>query len=634
MAVVTSRKQPAGNATAIRGTSPRCVLFENVHVMARHVAQIVAAVIRERNSLGQNAVLGLPAGSTPLSAYRELIRMHREEGLDFSRVVTFNLDEYYGIPADSLQSYRRWIHDHFLSQVNVPAENIHIPDSGVAPDQVEASCQDYEARIAAAGGLDLVLLGIGSNGHIGFNEPFSAIDSRTRLIQLDPASRRVAASDFFGIDNVPTQAITMGLGTILNSRKILLLALGEHKSRIIREMAEGPADRRVPASFLKNHPDVVVMLDEGAAGELTARQTPWKFGDLPWTDAQVRRALLWLCEQTGKALLKLGDEDFRQHGLHGLLRARGRSQAVAQAVFREMQATINYHPAGTSAARRVICFSPHPDDDVISMGGTLIRLNEDGHEVHIAYMTSGNIAVFDHDAQRLADLVTEYNRLFGVDRQRSAEVENLVLSSLAGKAPGQPDCPEVRQIKALIRWSEAKAGAAKVGCREENCHFLDLPFYRTGTIDKNPWGADDVAIICELLERIHPDQIYVAGDLSDPHGTHRVCAEAIFQSLAELVDRTGHCPEVLLYRGAWQEYALHEIDIAVPLSPDDMARKKKAIFMHESQKDEALFPGSDPREFWQRAVDRNTGTADRYNLIGLPEYYALEAFVRWDGQPI
>lgn len=631
---VKTRGRSNSGVHSIRGTQPRCVVFDNVHVMARHVAQNVAAVIRERNSLGQQAVLGLPAGSTPLSVYRELIRMHREEELDFSRVITFNLDEYYGIPASSLQSYHRWIREHFLSQVNIPADQIHVPDGSLPLAQVEEHCQEYEALIHSVGGLDLVLLGIGSNGHIGFNEPFSAVESRTRLVLLDPVSRRAAASDFFGIDNVPTQAITMGLGTILNSRKILLLALGEHKSRIIREMVEGPPDRRVPASFLKNHPDAVVLLDAAAAGELSVRQTPWKFGEPVWDQATVRRAVLWLCEQSGKALLKLGDDDFRQYGLHSLLREKGRAQTVCQEVFRLMQETIVYHPAGTGTRRKALCFSPHPDDDVISMGGTLIRLNEDGHEVHIAYMTSGNIAVFDHDAQRVADLVTEYNRMFNVDRARSEEVEQLVSTSLRGKAPGQPDSEEVRQIKSLIRWSEAKAGATRVGCREEDCHFLDLPFYRTGTIDKRPWGAEDVAILKELLLRIRPDQVYVAGDLSDPHGTHRVCAEAIFHCLGELAEGEGWKPEVLLYRGAWQEYALHEIEIAVPLSPDDLLLKKKAIFMHESQKDEALFPGSDPREFWQRAVDRNTGTASKYNLIGLPEYYALEAFVRWDGKPI
>ena len=621
-------------ATVIQGTNPKCVLFDNVHVMARHVAQIVASVIRERNSLGQNAVLGLPAGSTPLSVYRELIRMHREEGLDFSRVVTFNLDEYFGIGRQTLQSYRRWILEHFLNHVNVHEDNIHIPDGTMNPEDVPHFCQNYEIAMTQAGGLDLVLLGIGSNGHVGFNEPFSSADSRTRLVQLDPTSRRAAASDFFGIDNVPNQAITMGLGTILQSRKILLMALGEHKASIIRETAEGPVSNRVPATFLKNHPDVLMMVDAAAAGELTAQKTPWQLGSVNWDESLIRRAVLWLCKQSGKALLKLDDEAFREHGLHQLLRRKGPAQAICHEVFQLMLRTINYHPAGRDEKKRIICFSPHPDDDVISMGGTLIRLNQDGHEVHIAYMTSGNIAVFDHDAHRVADFVTEYNRMFGIDQQRSKAVESLVNESLSNKAPGDTDIDAVRKIKALIRWSEAKAGAIKIGCREDLCHFMDLPFYRTGTIDKNPWGPEDVRMISELIEQVNPDQIYLAGDLSDPHGTHRVCAEAVFQSLFELNEQRNLQPEVLLYRGAWQEFELHEIDIAVPLSPSDLQLKKQAIFMHESQKDEALFPGNDPREFWERAVDRNTNTSNQYNLIGLPEYYAMEAFVRWNGVPI
>jgi glucosamine-6-phosphate deaminase len=302
-------------------------------------------------------------------------------------------------------------------------------------------------------------------------------------------------------------------------------------------------------------------------------------------------------------------------------------------VFQQMMGTIDYHPAGKEP-KRVICFSPHPDDDVISMGGTLIRLVEDGHEVHIAYMTSGNIAVFDHDAARIADMVTEYNRLFGIDQERSKLVEGTVLDSLARKSPGDPDIEAVQRIKGLIRWGEAKAGALKVGCREEHLHFLDLPFYQTGTIAKKPICGDDVRILRELLERVQPQQVYVAGDLSDPHGTHRVCAQAIFRALLDYEAAHGTRPEALLYRGAWQEYALHEIEIAVPLSPGDILKKRKAIFMHQSQKDEALFPGSDPREFWQRAEDRNTATAAQYNQVGLPEYFALEAFTRWTGTPI
>ena len=474
---------------------------------------------------------------------------------------------------------------------------------------------------------------IGGNGHVGANEPFSIRNSRTRLCTLDPVTRRAAASDFFGETNVPTQAITMGMGTIQEARKILLVALGEHKSSIIRALTQGGITERVPASHLQDHPDSMVIVDEASASQLDFYQTPWSFEDVEWTDLLIKRAVLWLCEQAGKALLKLNDHDFREHNLHKLLRHHGPAERIAHRVFRWLMDTIEYHPGGRDP-KKIICFSPHPDDDVISMGGTLIRLVDDGHEAHIAYMTSGNIAVFDHDAHRIADMVTEYNRIFDIDNQKSRSVEQQVLNSLGTKQAGEPDIDEVRAIKSLIRWSEAKAGAFKVGCKEEHLHFLDLPFYRTGTINKHPWGTEDVKIIRDLLTTVRPDQIYVAGDLSDPHGTHRVCAEAIFETLRQLKEEEGWCPDVLLYRGAWQEYALHELHISVPLSPSNMELKKKAIFMHESQKDEALFPGSDPREFWQRAEDRNCGTAKRFNEVGLPEYFAMEAFVRWDGVPI
>jgi glucosamine-6-phosphate deaminase len=625
---------PVNKARRATGTNLPCYIFEASEDLARHVAVIVAGVIRERNALGQKAVLGLPTGSTPVGVYRELIRLHREEGLDFSNVVTFNLDEYYSLGPDALQSFHRWMHEQFINHVNIPAANVHIPDGLVSPSDIEDYCREYEDRIDSAGGLDICLLGIGGNGHIGFNEPFSMRNSRTRLCTLDPVTRRSAASDFFGEANVPTQAITMGLGTILESRKILLMALGEHKAKVIRELCEGTVTPRVPATFLLEHDDATVLVDAAAGKDLTCRATPWFAGSVDWTPETIKRAVLWLCERTSKALLKLDDDDFRNHNLHQLLRHHGPGPKLAQKVFDWMMGTIEYHPAGDEDVKRTICFSPHPDDDVISMGGTLIRLCEDRHETHIAYMTSGNIAVFDHDAERIADMVTEYNRIFSIDSGHAIEVENQVRAWLRDKKAGDPDIDAVLKIKGLIRWSEAKAGAIKVGCKEENLHFLDLPFYRTGTIAKKPVGPDDVRIIRELIERVDPHQVYVAGDLSDPHGTHRVCAQAIFLALEEIRVAGGHVPEVLLYRGAWQEYELHEIEIAVPLSPGDLMLKRKAIFMHESQKDEALFPGSDPREFWQRAEDRNKGTADRYNRVGLPEFYAIEAFVRWNGVPI
>ncbi len=632
MAISTVSHQVCA-AQRAAGTRVLTYIFSSNRDLARSVARTIAAVIRERNSFGQNAVLGLPTGSTPTGVYRELVRMHREEGLDFSGVVTFNIDEYYGLHPEQLQSYHYTMRRALFDHVNIPPGNIHIPDGTVPLDRVEAYCRHYEDLIERAGGIDLMLLGIGRDGHIGFNEPYTSRNSRTQLVTLDPVTRTDAASDFFGKENVPTQAITMGIGTIYEARKIILIAMGEHKAGIVRETVEGPVTERIPATLLRDHPDLTVLLDEGAAEKLTCVATPWQLRNVEWNDALVKRAVLWLCEKTGKSLLKLDGEDFREHGLHQLLREQGPAEGISHRVFRWMMDTINYHPAGRER-KRVLCFSPHPDDDVISMGGTLIRLVEDGHDVHIAYMTSGNIAVFDHDAQRVADLVTEFNRLFQIDNERSVEVERRVMEALANKAPGQPDSEDVLKIKALIRWSEAKAAAKACGCPEENLVFLDLPFYRTGMIAKNPVGSEDIRMVRELIERLQPDQIYLAGDLSDPHGTHRVCAEAIIAALNEIEETAGQIPEVLLYRGAWQEWPAHQIEIAVPLSPRDLERKKAAIFRHESQKDSALFPGSDRREFWQRAEDRNRHTADLYNKLGLPEYYAMEAFVRWDGVPL
>ena len=614
------------------GTKIPCYIFRSADDAGRHVAQLVANTIRERNSYGRYAVLGLATGSSPVSVYRELVRLHREEGLDFSRVITFNLDEYYGLGPDRPQSYHRWMHEHFFKYINIRPENIHIPDGTVPAEDIELYCQQYEQMIRRAGGIDLQLLGIGRNGHIGFNEPFSIRHSRTRLVRLDPVTRKDAAQDFFHEANVPLHAITMGIATILEAREIVLLAFGENKAKILREALEGPVTDRVPASFLQEHRNVTCVADEGAAAELTGVATPWLLGNVEWTDPLIKQAVLWLCFQTRKALLKLEGDDFRRYDLHQLLRHHGPASRLAQRVFRWMIETITDHPAGTEPVR-ILCFSPHPDDDVICMGGTLRRLVEDGHEVHIAYMTSGNIAVFDHDARRMADFVAELNRQFGIDTEKSIALEAKILEGLAKKAPGDPDTPEVLKIKELIRWSEAKAAAAVCGCKEEHLHFLNLPFYRTGMVEKRPPEEEDYQTVRELIQRLRPRQIYVAGDFSDPHGTHRVCAKIIFHVLKQLEADEGYRPEVLLYRGAWQEWPLHQIQVAVPLSPAELQTKKEAIFRHESQKDTALFPGpDDPREFWQRAEDRNRRTADLYNQIGLPEYYALEAFVRWDGR--
>ena len=620
-------------ARPVSGTNIPAFCFETIHELSHYAAHLVAGLVRERAAVGQKTVVGLPAGSTPLTTFRELIRLHREEGLDLSSVVLFALDEYYGLPINSPQSHRVWLQTQLLAHVNIPSEQVYFLDGQLHASDIELHCRRYDESILHSGGLDLVILGIGMNGHIGFNEPFSVRRSRTRLCTLDPITRRGVASDFFGEENVPTQALTVGMGGILSARRILLLAIGEHKANIVAETLEKPVNDRVPASYLQEHGDVRVLLDAPASSLLKGASTPWLLGNVVWNDDLIKRATLWLCKQTGKALLKLDSDDFRAHDLHQLLRHHGPAELISQRVFRWMLDTIDYHPAGQEP-RKTLCFSPHPDDDVISMGGTLIRLIEDKHEVHIAYMTSGNIAVFDHDARRVAELVADYNQMFDIDHSRSSLLADDVRTAIVEKRPGQPDTDSILQIKGLIRRSEARAAAIAIGCQDSNLHFLDLPFYRTGTIAKKPVGPDDIQIIEELLLSLKPDQIYVAGDLADPHGTHRVCAEAIFAALIRIRERNEPIPDVLLYRGAWQEYPLHEIEIAVPLSPGDLGLKRQSIFMHESQKDKALFPGSDPREFWQRAEDRNRGTADSYNKIGLPEFFALEAFARWKGNPI
>jgi glucosamine-6-phosphate deaminase len=607
------------------------LVFPTATHASRHVALMIESLIRQNNSAGRATVLGLPTGSTPVGLYRELIRLHKEAGLDFSRVVTFNLDEYFPMSPDDAQSYRRWMNETFFSHVNIKPQNIHVPDGTIPPEEADDYCADYEHRIRRAGGIDLQILGIGRTGHIGFNEPGSTRHSRTRRVTLDPVTRRDAASSFFGEENVPQQALTMGVGTICEARKVVIMAFGEHKAPIVQKAVEGPVTDAIAASFLQQHPDTTFIVDEAAAGHLTALRRPWKVGPVDWTPALIRRAVISLGKQAGKALLMLSDDDFREHEMYELLREHGPAEALGTRVFQEMMGTISTHPAGAEP-RSVLVFSPHPDDDVISMGGTIIRLVGQGHKVHVAYMTNGNIAVFDHDAWRFTDYVVEFNRLFDIDQEQSERVKERVQSFLRSKSPGQPDSDDVLRIKALVRETEARSGALVCGIPPEQCEFMNLRFYRTGTIAKAPLHPDDVADTVALLQRLQPAQIYVAGELSDPHGTHRMCAECIYQAVRQ-VRAKGQQFEVWLYRGAWEEWEPHEIERVVPLSPDDLERKKQAIFRHQSQKDRAMFPGgSDRREFWQRAEDRNRDTAKVYDRLGLPEFYALEAFVQWRDQ--
>jgi glucosamine-6-phosphate deaminase len=615
----------------LRGTKIPTLVFRSSAEASRHVALMIESLIRQNNSAGRPTVLGLPTGSTPVGLYRELIRLHKEARLDFARVITFNLDEYYDMPADGQHSYRMWMHENFFKHVNISEENIHIPDGTVPAMEVEEYCAGYEQEIRRFGGIDLQILGIGRTGHIGFNEPGSTRNSRTRLVTLDPGTRRDAAADFFGVENVPQQAMTMGVGTILEARKIVILAFGEHKSKIVKKAIEGEPTDAVAASFLQQHRDATFILDEAAAAEMTAIKNPWLVGPVEWTPAMIRKAVVWLSLTIKKPLLMLSDDDFQEQELYDLLREHGPGDKLGQRVFNEMMATICREPCGQKA-KTCLVFSPHPDDDVISMGGTLLHLVDQGHKVHVAYMTSGNIAVFDYDALRFTDFVGAFNSLFGIDESRTGDVVNRVRRFLGEKKPGERDSEDVLKIKGLIRATEARAAALSAGIPPEQLEFLDLRFYRTGTIAKAPLFPEDIADVANLIERLQPSQIYVAGDLSDPHGTHRMCADATFQAIRQVRARDRNWQsEVWLYRGAWQEWEPHEIDRVVPINPHQMERKKLAIFKHQSQKDRAMFPGgSDSREFWQRAEDRNRHTANLFDRLGLPQFYALEGFVRWE----
>lgn len=615
---------------ALKATEIPTLAFCDSADVGHHVALVVASLIRENNSAGMPTVLGLPTGSTPMGVYRSLIHLHQNEGLDFSRVVTFNLDEYWPMPPDSIHSYHRFMHEVFFDHVNIPPENRHIPQGNLPMGEIAKACEDYEREIERVGGIDLMLLGLGRNGHIGFNEPGCDRNTRTRLVTLDPVTRQDAAGDFFGEENVPMQALTMGIGTILSARKIIAMALGEHKAQTVRQAVEEEVTRHVPASFLQTHRNAIIAVDQAAAAKLTSIATPWLVSEISWNDRTEKQAVIWLAQQTGKALLKLESRDFHCNRLHQLVRERGPVEDIRQRVFQDLLSGICERPGGPDS-RRVLVFSPHPDDDVISMGGTLINLVQQQQNIHIAYMTNGNIAVFDHDALRHINYVEELQETFELHSESAAEFYGKLRRDIAEKGPGDPDSANVLEVKSLIRKTEAIAAAETAGVPAEKCHFLDLPFYRTGEIAKKPIEEEDVAVVAALLREVRPDQIYVAGDLTDPHGTHRLCAEAIFRAL-KLLEQDDWTPEVWLYRGAWQEYEPDEIERAVPLSPEVTNLKKQAIFKHESQKDRARYPGTDEREFWERAEHRTKRTARIYNELGLPEYFALEGFVRYHGQ--
>ena len=604
------------------------LVFSTSNQAARHIALQIEEIIKQNLIQGKFTVLGLPTGSTPVGLYRELIRMHKIEGLDFSKVITFNLDEYYPLDSTHPQSYRRWMRETFFDHVNIPDNQINIPDGTLAFEKIEEFCINYEKKIRQAGGLDLQLLGIGRTGHMGFNEPGSTRHSRTRLATLDAVTRRDAAQAFFGEENVPLRALTMGVGTIMDARKVILMAYGEHNAPIVAKALEGPVSENVTASFLQEHQDATYILDQAASKSLSAIDRPWAVGPVSWNDTLIRKAVIELSLKTGKGLLKLSDDDFREHELYELLREHGPASVLGLKVFKQLMDTICNEPAGTDK-KTILVFSPHPDDDVISMGGTLIRLVEQGHKVFVAYMTSGNIAVFDHDAWRFTDYAAAFNSLFEIDEKQTHQVKERVRNFLDKKVPGQSDTDDLLKIKSLIRETEARAAALACGIPPEQLEFMNLRFYRTGTIAKAPIHPADIDDIQNLIAKLNPYQIYVAGELSDPHGTHRVCAEAIFEAVRRARTK-GDSSEIWLYRGAWEEWEPQDLERVVPLGPEELERKKMAIFRHQSQKDRAMFPGnSDRREFWQRAEDRNLGTARMFDQLGLPEFFALEGFVQW-----
>jgi glucosamine-6-phosphate deaminase len=619
------------------------VVYENSVIASKSVANEIADLIREKQAQKKLCILGLATGSSPKSLYAELVRLHKEEGLSFKNVVSFNLDEYYPMEPDSINSYVRFMKELLFNHIDILPENVHIPDGTLSKEAIGNYCNEYETKIEALGGLDLQILGIGGNGHIGFNESGSLQNSKTRLVALDHITRVAASKDFSGLNNTPRTAITLGVKKIMEAKRVILLAWGEGKSNIIKASVEGQVTNQVPASFLQEHNNTTFVLDKAASSKLTRINTPWLVENVNWTDTLIRKAVLGLALHLKKPILMLTDADYIENGMSDLLADLGPAYDINIKIFNKLQNTITGWPGGKPnaddskrperaepAKKRVLIFSPHPDDDIISMGGTFKRLHEQGHEVHIGYQTSGNIAVADDEALRFASFVCDYNDKFGISSMEADDIYHKSVEFLKNKKNSETDIPEVRNIKGLIRKGEAQATCHFVGLPDSQIHFMELPFYETGTIEKKPLGEKDIRITMDLIEKIKPHQIYAAGDLADPHGTHKVCLDAIFEAVKRLKtkDFMKDC-WVWLYRGAWQEWGIDEIEMAVPMGPDQVLEKRKGIFKHQSQKDGVVFQGSDSREFWQRAEDRNRETADLYHQLGLSHYAAMEAFVRW-----
>jgi len=617
---------------------------------AEFVAREVANFIREKQKKKEKCVLGLATGSTPKSLYTELVRMHREEKLSFKNVISFNLDEYYPIDNNALQSYNRFMRVNLFDHIDINPKNIHIPNGEIKKEDIKEHCRQYEKMIKDAGGIDLQILGIGNNGHIGFNEPGSGIYSKTRLITLDNSSRIANSYEFANISEVPRLAITMGISTILQSKKIILMAWGSSKAPVIKKSVEDDDSEQVPASLLQNHDDVTFVVDETAASELTRKKSPWLTGDCDWTPKMIKKAVVNMALKLKKPVLSLTNTDYNEYGLSDLLVEKGDAYEINLQVYYMLRDSITGWPGGKPDAviprhpersspypKRVIIFSPHPDDDIISMGGTFQRLHDQGNDVHVGYQTSGNIAVTDEFVTRFLDFAVGFEEIAGINTTKSGKILADAKRFLSRKRSNQVDTPTIRSIKGLIRRGEAKATCRYVGIKEENIHFLNLPFYETGTIEKKPMSEKDIKITVELLRQIKPQQVYCAGDFADPHGTHIICFNVVVEALKRILREAKGSDSyewindcwLWLYKGAWQEWNIEEIEMAIPMSPDQVLKKRFGIFIHQSQKDMVPFQGSDSREFWQRAEERNAATANLYADLGLTHYAAMEAFARW-----
>jgi len=617
-----------------------------------YIAQQIANLIKQKQQEGSNCVIGLATGSSPKTLYAHLVKMHKEDGLSFKNVITFNLDQYYPMNKDALQSYHYFMRKNLFEHTDINPQNYHLPDGMITKENVKEHCLSYEQQIEEAGGLDLQILGIGTNGHIGFNEPGSGIYTKTRLTTLDNSTRLANSYEFGNMTEVPRMAITMGISTILKSKKIILMAWGQAKASVIKKAVEDDDTEDVPASLLQNHDDCTFIIDETAASALTRFKSPWLTGECEWTDKMIKKAVVNLAMQLKKPVLSLTNNDYNDNGLSDLLVEKGDAYEINLQVFYLLRDSITGWPGGKPTDQRtthperhepfpkkVILFSPHPDDDIISMGGTFMRLHDQGHDVHVAYQTSGNIAVTDEFVTRFIDFAVGFENMFDIDETKSKKILDEAIAFLKTKKSTEKDTAEIRAIKGLIRRCEAKATCKYVGLTNEQIHFQNLPFYETGTIEKNPMGEEDVLITMALLQKIQPHQIYCAGDFADPHGTHKVCFDVVIEALKRLKMVSGKLKVehswinecwLWLYKGAWQEWDITEIEMAIPMSPDQVVKKRNGIFIHQSQKDSVPFQGSDSREFWQRAEERNANTAQLYAQLGLTQYAAMEAFVRWE----